>query len=157
MCIKKGSQLTSDEGILFRQVLPKWFSDDGAPTTQAFWPWRKVDECCLSVDRSTVTNAQQAYELFTAPSPSGFNVPSGGVWSMMLSDIPEAQVSLWADALPPTETTPANPAHALLDFEQLPEKQREKLGRVFKAKALARGRLYPPPNPPSPPDASPAS
>ncbi len=76
---------------------------------------------------------------------------------MMLSDIPGAQVSLWEDALPPTATTPANPAHALLDFEQLPEKQREKLGRVFKAKALARGRLYPPPNPPSPADVSPAS
>ena len=103
MCIKKGEQLTSDEGHLFRQVLPKWFSDDGVPTTQAFWPWRKVDECCLSVDRSTITTAHKAFTLFTEPAPNGFNVPSGGVWSMMMSDVPEAQISLWEDALQAAE------------------------------------------------------
>jgi len=155
MCIKKGEQLTSDEGHLFRQVLPRWFSDDGVPTTQAFWPWRKVDECCLSVDRSTITTAHKAFTLFTEPAPNGFNVPSGGVWSMMMSDVPEAQISLWEDALQAAEGVPANPAHALLDFEKIPEKQREKLGRVFKVKSLARGRLFPPASPT--PAASPAS
>lgn len=143
MCIKKGAQLASEEGHLFRQVLPKWFSDDGVPTSQAFWPWRNVDECCLSVDRSTITTAQKAFALFTDQKPNGLNLQSAGVWSMMLSDIPGAQISLWEDALHATEDSPANPAHALLDFEQLPEKQREKFGRVFKAKSIARGRLHP--------------
>lgn len=143
MCNKRGPQLVSDEGILFRQVRPTWFTEDGIPTSQAFWPWRNVDECCLSVDRSTVTTAQKSYELFTNPAPNGFNQASGGVWSIRMDDVQNFTIALWEDQEPATDRAPQNPAHAVIDFKQLPEKQREKLGRMFKVKALQRGKMYP--------------
>jgi hypothetical protein len=144
MCTKNGPQITTDEKLLLRQVLTKWFDEDGLPTTQAFWPWRNIDDGCLSVDRSTLTTAENAFKLFTSPEPDGFNRESGGVWSMSMSDVQADDLSLWADPVAAKDNEPANPSHALMDFEKYTKKQRESLGRIFKVKSLARGRLFPP-------------
>jgi hypothetical protein len=55
-------ELTQKAEILFRQIHPQ-FMVSGEPTSQAFGPTIK-DEGKLSVDRSELTDAKGAYELY---------------------------------------------------------------------------------------------
>lgn len=137
-------ELTAKDEVLFRQVYPNWLEEEGRPSSQAFHPWRPVDQGYLSVDRGSLTTPEAAYTLFTDEKPHGFGADSAGVWGLSVGEVTTSGVSPWEDPVPATQTTPANPAHALLDFNTMEPKTWKKTGRLLKVKAWERGRLYPP-------------
>jgi hypothetical protein len=139
---RSGTWPDNDE-LLHRQVYPTWLVDEGEPSSQAFYPWRTRDEGRLSVDRGGLASAREAFELFTSPRPNGFGQPSSGVWSLALSEVREAGLVCRPDPVAATTDGPANPAHALVDFNGIPTHGWKRTGRRLKAKAIARGRQYP--------------
>ncbi len=145
MCEKNGVRISNSDELLFRQVYPNWLEDNGQPSSQAFYPWRDVDDGCLSVDRATVTTANAAFLLFTTPKPDGFETASAGVWGLKVCEL-ELLMSAWEDPIDATSDTPANPAHAIVEFGQLEKKQWKRLGRMLKGRALERGRIFPGPD-----------
>ncbi|MGK4005337.1 hypothetical protein WMF31_22095 [Sorangium sp. So ce1036] len=91
-----------------------------------------------------MTTPEKAHVLFTTQPPKGFGVVSAGVWGLSLEEVTAAGVSTWSDPVEATENKPANPAHALVEFEGKSDKAKQKIGRALKLKAIARGRLHPP-------------
>lgn len=143
MCEKSGPQLTSADELLLRQVYPTWLEDDGEPSSLAFYPWRDVDDGCLSVDRASLTTAEAAFTLFTTPQPHGVGQNSAGVWALTVSEATSVGLTVWEDPVVQTEARPANPAHALMEFGSLPKNRWKAVGRQFKLKARSRGKLHP--------------
>jgi hypothetical protein len=143
VCQKTGPQLTDAAELLLRQVYPKWLEEDGEPSSQAFYPWRDVDAGCLSVDRESLTTPASAFLCFTSPQPAGFGQPSAGVWGLTIGEVTSAGLSAWEDPVAATVTSPANPAHALLEFDGLEKKRWKSVGRTLKLRARERGRLHP--------------
>jgi hypothetical protein len=123
-------------------VSPAWL-DDGEPSSQSFYPWRDVDDDCMSVDRGSITTPAAAFQLFTAARPGGFGQASAGAWGLSVAEVEAAGLSAWADPVATTSDAPANPAHALVEFAPLTKKQQRSLGRKLKLLAIARGRLHP--------------
>jgi hypothetical protein len=142
MCTSRGPQLSVAE-TTFRQVYPNWLEDDGQPSSQAFHPWREVDEGCLSIDRGSLTTPSAAFELFTRSRPLGFGQNSAGVWGLSLDEIVRSGLTAWEDGVDASETTPANPAHGVVKFESIPPNKWKHVGRILKKLAIARGRLHP--------------
>lgn len=142
MCAKAGPRIPRSSEVLLRQVNPSWLDGD-EPSSQSFYPWRDLDEECLSVDRGSLTSAADAHRLFTAPSPTGFGMASMGVWGVSVEEVEDAGLSSWDDKLSAIPPKPANPAHALIEFAPLSKKQQKALGRRLKVLAIARGRLHP--------------
>jgi hypothetical protein len=88
VCEKKGAQITqAHDDLLLRHVYPSWLDDEGQPSSQAFYPWREVDEGCLSVNRATVTTPEDSFLLFTGERPEGFGGTSAGVWAIALGEV----------------------------------------------------------------------
>ena len=143
MCEKAGGQIPAGTGeTLFRHVNPNWL-DDGQPSSQAFYPFGEKDDGCLSVDRGSLTSAAAAYVLFTDPRPGGFGLLAVGTWGLLISELAGHALTPWSDALAATADTPANPAHAVVEFSAAPRQQWKKIGRAQKNLARSRGRLHP--------------
>lgn len=143
MCNKIGPQLTAPRALLLRHVYPKWLEEDGEPSSQAFYPWRDIDDGCLSVDQRSLTTEEESYRLFTLPPPDGFGQPSVGIWGIEVEEIAAEGLTAWCDPVEACGGKPANPAHALVEFGAKPKNSWKALGRKFKLKARARGKLYP--------------
>lgn len=143
MCEKTAPQLTAPADLMLRQVYPKWLEEDGEPSSQAFYPWRTIDDGCLSVDQRALTTPERAHQLFTAPPPDGFGQPSAGVWGLTVEEVGAVGVTTWADPVAATPEKPANPAHALFEFADRPKKDWKSIGRILKLKARTRGKLHP--------------
>jgi hypothetical protein len=129
---------------LFRQVFPNWLEDDGQPSSQAFHPWRDCDDGSLSVDRASLTTAEATFLLFTTPKPMGFEGQSAGVWGFTVGEIMAMRLVALEDAIAATKDTPANPAHALVNFHNIDRSRWKNTGRQLKVKAIDRGRIHPP-------------
>ena len=129
--------------LLLRQVTPSCLTDEGEPSSQAFFPWRDIDEGCLSVDQHKLTTASESFVLFTTPRPTGFGLDSEGVWGLSLAEIHAQALTARQDALDATKETPANPAHAVVEFGTEQKKKWRSIGRTLKVRALQRGRLHP--------------
>jgi hypothetical protein len=142
MCEKRGNRVTRSEEILFRQVFREWIDDDG-PSSQAFRPTRAVDEACLSAACNSKTTVEDAFALHTSPSPMGFGMQSVGVWGLSVGEIENEKLEAWEDPVGPVPPHPANPAHAVIEFGGLGDKQCKRIGRLLKLKATERGRLHP--------------
>lgn len=142
MCNKSGPQLGAADDLLHRQVRQEWI-DDGEPSSQAFYPWRDVDDGCWSVDRGSMTTAAAAFRLFTDPKPQGFEGRSAGVWSVSHTEVAGYALTAWEDPVAATATEPANGAHALVEFGDHDKKRWKGIGRKLKALAIARGRQHP--------------
>ena len=143
MCEKTGNQLADVTELLLRQVRSQWLEDEGQPSSQAFWPFRDNDECCLSTDRGSMTTAEASHQLFTSPQPAGFGDYSAGVWGLLVSEVESAGTSAWEDPVPAGGTRPANPCHAVVEFGDGNQKQHRKVGKQLKVFACARGKLHP--------------
>ena len=143
MCEKNGDRLDSPQEGLLRQVGPSWLDEDGIPSSQAFYPWRTIDDGCLSVDRSSITSPETSYHLATGEPPAGFGLESVGVWGLRVEEVSALDLSAWSDPVEATAEKPANSAHALVEFGGVAQKKRKSLGRTLKLRALARGRLHP--------------
>jgi hypothetical protein len=140
VCEKSGPRLVDEGEILYRQVHPNWF-DAGVPTSQGFRPGTGDD--CPSVDRSSLTTPQRSYQLFTDPKPFGFAGTSEGVWGVSVEEVDNAGIEAWASPVAATTDTPANPAHAVLDFLNHGRNPSGRIGRVLRDAAVRRKRLYP--------------
>jgi len=138
--------ITGVEELLLRQVSPGVLADDGEPSSSAFAP-RQVDQGLLSVDRSSLTTAADAYRLFTAPRPGGFGAQSAGVWALAVCEVnglSGTPLRALEDPLAATSATPADPAHALVDFTPYnTSQQKKKIAQRLKVFALLRGRCHP--------------
>ena len=135
----------NDEELLFRQVHPS-FVRDGRPSSQAFRPTAK-DAGKLSVARGSLTTPSAAFELFTA----GLGLPSAGTWAVTVGECREQVLNVFPDPLtsPPEKVT--DPAHAVVDFTPHSKSQGEAKGARLARKAVDRGRLHPPSEPPQEP------
>lgn len=143
MCAKSGPELTDEGEVLLRQVFPDWLSEDGEPSSQAFYPWRDVDDGCLSVDRASMVTAAAAFARFTAQPPLGFGQPAVEVWGLSVGELRARALSAWADAVAARPPYPANSSHAVIEFGEHARNRWSKLGKQLKVLAIARARLHP--------------
>ena len=121
--------------ILFRHVHPNLFDGD-EPASSAFVP-NESDRGQLSVDRSSLTTAQESYELYI-----GNGLLSAGVYGVTVGEFGAHGLSCRPDPLDAEEGRKANPAHALVDYSLLGTNQRKKVGKRLKATAVSRGVLH---------------
>jgi hypothetical protein len=142
MCDKAGAEIGVEGELLFRQVYPDWLGDDGEPSSQAFYPWRDVDDGCLSVDRGALISVERSFNLAVMPKPAGFALPSIGVWGLTVRDVRGVELKAWEDPVIGTTDHPANEAHAVIDFCPLDRKKWKSVGRRLKVKALDGKPLY---------------
>lgn len=123
----------SPETILFRQVHPKFFDNDGILTSQAFMPFPK-DDGGLSVYDGDQISAADSYDHYTRILGNA----SDSVWGVAGSEVAAAGLAARPDELPDF------PSHALIDFGEKSEKECRKCAKKLKSAALARGLLYQP-------------
>ena len=128
--------------LLFRQIHPNWLVDDGVPGSLSFEPSRH-DEDCLSVDRGACTNAAGSYSFFTSDRPAGLGQKSIGVWAPTVEEVDKVGCKAFSEPEPAGAETPANAAHAVIDFEGISGNQQKKIGARLKIFAVTRGRLAP--------------
>jgi hypothetical protein len=121
--------------ILFRQVHPNLF-DGGEPASSAFVP-NASDDGHLSVDRSSLTTAQESYELYV-----GSGRLSGGVYGITVGEFGAHGLNCRPDPLKAEDGRKPNPAHALVDYNGLGTNQRKNVGKRLKATAASRGLLH---------------
>lgn len=129
--------ISESHEILFRQVHPSFF-DQGEPSSQTFAPTPK-DNNKLSVDRSSLTSAREAYELFT-----GNGHLSVAVYGLSVGDFSEEKIETFPDPIPPSDGNAANPAHAYADYSQHTGNQQKNKAKRLKRKAISRGCLFAP-------------
>jgi hypothetical protein len=121
-----GPQLTDPEEQLLRQVHPSWIQA-GRPTSQAFKPTPK-DEGLLSVSRGAKTTAAAAFELHT----NGKGCQSIGVWGLTVANCSDLKLNVHEDPL--QEPVP-DPAHSVIDFRGLTDKDVKAKSQLLKAVA----------------------
>jgi hypothetical protein len=122
--------LSDPDELLFRQVHPLWCSD-GVPSSQAFGPTKK-DEGKLSITRSSLTTAMDAYINYTTVQ----GLASAGVWGITVGEAAAVELKCFDDPQPDI------PAHGYVDFGDLPRRQAQRKAQVLVAKARSRGCLY---------------
>lgn len=123
--------------VLFRQVHPDLFDGD-QPASSAFLP-NSGDCDQLSTDRSSLTTAKDAYELYVANSHASI-----GTFGVTVGEFGEQGLSCFPDPVEPTTTTKANPAHARVDYSALGTNQKKKVAKRLKKAAVSRGILHKP-------------
>ncbi|MFM0454150.1 hypothetical protein PQR21_27530 [Paraburkholderia nemoris] len=132
-----GNKLTAEAEVLFRQIHPN-FIDDGEPSSDRFRPSEK-DANMLSVDRSAVITADISHALYTSNG-----LASAAVFGLTVGEFAQETVTCVEDPIDATDTTAANPAHALADYSAHTLKQQKLIAKKLKRAAIARGRLHPP-------------
>ena len=134
---------SSDEEELFRHVAPHNFdSGVGRPSFKAFRP-RTSDQGLLSVNRSTLTSAHDSHVLFTTAKPNGFSGTSEGDWAVTVAEVLSCALTWRDDPILANLVgqTPANPAHAVVDFTLVADPS--DVARRLHNFAVTRGRRYP--------------
>lgn len=121
-----GPRLIDPDEQLLRQVHPSWIQA-GKPTSQAFRPTAK-DAGLLSASRGAKTTAAAAFELHTRAK----GCHSVGVWSVFVAHCSE--VGLHAHEDPLQEPVP-DPAHVVIDFRGLSDKDMRAKSQLLKAHA----------------------
>ena len=118
--------------LLLRQVHPNFFTD-GQLSSQAFFPFPK-DNGKLSVYDGNLISPTKSFEHYTQKQ----KLQSVGVWGVSNMEVVETDLTSEPDPLPDS------PAHAFINFGNVPDKEYRKLAKVLKAFAVARGCLYSP-------------
>lgn len=129
--------LSDTNELLFRQVHPS-FVRDGRPTGQAFRPTKK-DDGRLSVARSSLTTAEQAFHLHTV----SLSLPSDGTWAVSVSECGQHELKAYPDPVKSPPEQVADPAHAFIDFRGLSNSRIESKATQLRNDSLVRGRLWP--------------
>lgn len=130
------SKLTNSSEILFRQIHPD-FLDAGEPGSSSFMPG-SGDDGFLSIDRSSLTSAAAAHALYTLRG-----LRSDAVFGLTVGEFAEQKVPTIADPIAASAGVPANPAHALADFNAHGTSARRRIAKALKRLAIARGQLHP--------------
>ena len=118
------------DSLLLRQVHPNFFSD-GQLSSQAFIPFPK-DEGKLSVYDGNLISPALSYQHYT------LRLKSVGVWGISNAEV--ITTGLTSEPAP----LPDSPAHAFINFCNVPNTQWRKLAKILKRFAVTRGCLYSP-------------
>lgn len=137
--LEEGEVLMSDpEEILWRQVNPA-FVHGGTITSQAFRP-TPTDKGRLSVSRSSVETAEDAYKFFTQI----LRRSSAGSWSVSFSEVQGAGSRAIFDAEAVTAPPPpCSPGHSSVDYRPFGSSAIKRIGAELALKADKRGRQHP--------------
>jgi len=127
-----GPALSNRDELLWRQVNPH-FVHGGRVSSQVFKPTPK-DEGLLSVARSSRTTAEDAFHHHV--KILGF--VSAGVLAVSVGECLGESLTSYEQPLPD------NPAHAVVDFRVLSDKDRERKAKRLAAAARSRGFTYQP-------------
>jgi hypothetical protein len=125
-------QLTNHDEELFRQVAPKDYRVGNVVTSVTFRPLPK-DEGYLSVDRSSLTTAENSFLQFV----NGIG-NSVGVLAVTVGECANEQLNSYEDPLP------NNGWHALVDFNGLTRGQQETKAKLLRDIAEKRGYRHGP-------------
>ncbi|CAJ3291647.1 MULTISPECIES: hypothetical protein [Burkholderia] len=120
----------NDQTLLLRQVHPNFFPD-GEVSSQAFFPFPK-DDGKLSVYDGDQIAAEDSHRHYTGD----LGLQSAGVWAVNGEEVGSVGLAFRPD---PVE---GNPAHAVVDFGVLAEKECRKLAKRLRKLAVDRGNLY---------------
>jgi hypothetical protein len=120
------------DSLLLRQVHPNFYIG-GQLSSQAFFPFPK-DKWKLSVYDGELVSPAQSFVHYTQNQI----LESVGVWGVSNIEVTEIGLTSEPDPLPDS------PAHALIDFNNAPDKECRKLAKKLKAFAVAHGCLYSP-------------
>jgi hypothetical protein len=137
-------ELTDPLELLFRQCCPGWFKMAGRLSRLSFRA-KEEEKYQVSVDRSSLTTAQDAFLLHT----KGKKRVSVGTWAVTVAECKETAEKLRCipDPRPASPDEIANPAHCYIDFSDLPSnKQRDRAGSELARYASDRGCLFAPPD-----------
>lgn len=116
--------------LLLRQVHPN-FMDGDVPTSVAFRPFPN-DKEKLSVYDGDLITPEDSYLHWTTQLGNR----SAGVWGVDNHEVTKSGLSSAPDPLPD------NPAHALIAFTGLSDKEQRKRAKLLLADAIARGCLH---------------
>ncbi len=127
--------IEDDNELLLRQVHPN-FIVEARITSQAFLPTEKDDKK-LSVNRSSMISAQEAFDLHTKQK----KLQSAGVWGISVGEVLSFDsLSIEYD---PIKVPVEDNSHALINFSKLPSESRIKAtAKQLSAKARDRDCLY---------------
>lgn len=120
------------DSLLLRQIHPNFFPS-GQLSSQAFLPFPK-DEGRLSVYDGKLISPAQSFEHYTQK----LSLQSSGVWGVSNVEIIETGLTSEPDPLPDS------PAHALINFSNVPNNQWRRLAKILRRFAVTRGCLYSP-------------
>ena len=135
--VRQLEPLDDGDELLFRQV-DQSFIRDGRPSGQAFRPTKK-DDGKLSVARSSLTTAEQAFHLHTVL----LSLPSEGTWAVSVAECGQHELRAFPDPLTSPPDKVADPAHAFVDFGGLSNSRVESKATQLRNDAFARGRIFP--------------
>jgi len=138
MSAASGARLMEGTEVLFRQVHPQFFAC-GRISSQAFEAPRD-HEGMLSVDRESLTTAEDAFELYT----EGFGRKSACVCGVTVDEVNGHRLDAFEDPVDEAEDHPANPAHAVIDLSVLSRSQMKTTAGKLAQLARERGVLYQP-------------
>jgi len=130
-----GDKLMNEGEFLFRQIHPGSLQD-GEPASDRFRP-SELDKHMLSVDRSSLTSAEDAHALYTSTGRK-----SAAVFGVSVGEFEAESISCVEDPIKKTEVEPANPAHALADYSALSISKQKLVAKRLKRQAVERGCLY---------------
>ena len=137
-------KITDSDEELYRQIHPHFVDPkrkshkEIVPTSQAFQPGEEDDDE-MSVDRSSLTTAEDSYNLYVA---NGGN--SVAVFSITVGKFCAHNIACMIDPLDGKGRTAPNPAHAYADFsEHSTDNQKRQIAKKLKRLAIHRGQCYP--------------
>ncbi|MDH0865738.1 hypothetical protein [Mitsuaria sp. GD03876] len=128
-------RLNDADELLFRQIHPSGL-EAGCPCSSCFMP-SKSDLGQLSVDRSSITTAEGAHQLYTCNGRA-----SAAVYGLTVADFLACDIPCFEDPVLGHPSLPDNPAHALADFSNQCRTRQRVAAKELKHLAVSRGRLF---------------
>jgi hypothetical protein len=128
--------LANHDEILFRQIHPSCMHN-GTPASDRFKP-QPSDEGMMSVDRGSIATAAASHALYV-----GNGLQSAAVYGVAVGEFASESIACFDDPLASTETTAANPAHALADYTPHEVKKWKTISKRLWRSAVDRGQLHP--------------
>lgn len=131
-----GKPVTDPNEVLFRQIHPNSFVD-GRLASDRFRPQPR-DAGFMSVDRGSLTTAMASNLLFTTSGRQ-----SVAVFGISVEEFSDELLPCLENPLEADGDMPANPAHAVVDYNCHNDNKWKIISKRLTQKALARGLLHP--------------
>lgn len=134
-----GEEVPNPIEVLFRQIHPQSYQN-GRLSTDRFKP-QPNDAGFMSVDRSTLTTAEKSHSLYASMGKK-----SAAVYGLSVAEFLSEALKVYADPIEADGVSPANPAHAVVDYTAFDERKWKNISKRLAVFALARGALHLPPS-----------
>ena len=136
------NKLTEQNEVLYRHIHPD-FLDGDEPSSDRFRPSKK-DENKLSVDRSSIHDAETSHKIYTSTgrkSAAIFGVSVGEFGGKSIDCLEDPVVA--RDATDTEPAVPENRAHALANYSAHSEKDQKNVAKELKRLAMQRKKIFP--------------